>query len=258
MASSRRSDWRTARDEYMKQLDERFPNHPYQEKLREWRDKILLEDAENRGKNLTSGLNISLTKPANDAERKFVVDQRASPTGHRNEATTWRPSTSGRKWLTSSRKPPSLRSRMIRTSGSGICWPCHRVEQLENAIKDRREFVEKQLQARRRGVPQRAARPRRLTIRSKLVEQFGKYTDLADLFAGARQHDRSDDRRLDEIASLRSAGRARGLVVQEAARPPKTSRSTTKRRPRTKRTAPRPRRPHDKKRRAGSRIPTQK
>ncbi len=59
MASTRRSDWKRARDDYMKELDERFPDHPYQEKLREWRDKILLEDAENRGTNLASGLNIS-------------------------------------------------------------------------------------------------------------------------------------------------------------------------------------------------------
>ena len=48
----------------MKELDERFPDHPYREKLREWRDKILLEDAENRGANLASGLNISLTRPS--------------------------------------------------------------------------------------------------------------------------------------------------------------------------------------------------
>ena len=57
----------------MKELDERFPDHPYQEKLRAWRDKLLLEDAENRGNNLASGLNINLTKPNTDAERKFVV-----------------------------------------------------------------------------------------------------------------------------------------------------------------------------------------
>ena len=49
MASRSRADWRTARDEYIKPLDDRFPNHPYREQTREWRDKILLEDAESRG-----------------------------------------------------------------------------------------------------------------------------------------------------------------------------------------------------------------
>ena len=73
MASSRRVDWQRAREEYMKELDEAFPDHPYQEKLRGWRDKLLLEDAENRGNNLASGLNINLTKPNTDAKRKFVV-----------------------------------------------------------------------------------------------------------------------------------------------------------------------------------------
>ena len=57
----------------------------------------------------------------------------------------------------------------------------HRVEQLENAIKDRRQYVEKQLElaeAAFHGRPTRGGD----AIKSKLVEQFSRYTDLADLF----------------------------------------------------------------------------
>ena len=56
-----------------------------------------------------------------------------------------------------------------------------RVEQLEAAIRDRRKYIEKQLQiadeAFRTGHPNQA-----ISIRSKLVEQYANYTDLADLF----------------------------------------------------------------------------
>ncbi len=63
----------TALDDYINPLDERFPDNPYREQTRKWRDQILLEEAESRGKNLTSGLDISLTRPTDNAERKFVI-----------------------------------------------------------------------------------------------------------------------------------------------------------------------------------------
>ena len=81
MASSRRSDWMTARDEYLEPLDERFPNHPYREQTRKWRDKILLDDAESRAKVLTSGLKISLTEPANQCRAAVRDRQRAGGRG---------------------------------------------------------------------------------------------------------------------------------------------------------------------------------
>jgi eukaryotic-like serine/threonine-protein kinase len=183
MASSRRSDWRTARDDYMKELDERFPDHPYREKLREWRDKILLEDAENRGANLTSGLNISLTKPATDAERKFVVTHgvatAASERGDDLAAVAqWQAMAMG---LEEAARP------LPREDPEERQWyliALRRVEQLQNAMKDRREYVEKEI-----GLAVQADRAGRFadaeTIRRNLIEQFGKYTDLADIFPPA-------------------------------------------------------------------------
>lgn len=67
-----------------------------------------------------------------------------------------------------------------------------RIEQLENAINDRREYVEKQLgladAAFRAGRPNEA-----LMIRNKLIDQFGKYTDLADLFQPIANLNNSDN-----------------------------------------------------------------
>ena len=73
MASSSPSDWKRARDEYITELDDRFPNHPHQQQIREWRDKILLEEAESRGGVISSGLDIVITRPKNDTERKFLI-----------------------------------------------------------------------------------------------------------------------------------------------------------------------------------------
>ena len=124
----------------MKELDERFPNHPYQEKLREWRDKILLEDAENRGANLASGLEHHLTKPANDAERKFVVTNGvAAAASERGDELAAVGAVAGDGGPAQGSRP-SRTSRMIPRSGNGICWRCGACEQLQNAIKDRREY----------------------------------------------------------------------------------------------------------------------
>jgi hypothetical protein len=180
MASSRRSDWRTAREDYMKDLDERFPDHPYRTKLREWRDKILLEDAENRGVNLASGLNISLTKPSTDAERRFVVTNgvaaAASERGDDLAAVAqWQGMANG---LEEAAKPLPQEDAEER---QWYLLALRRVEQLEHAIRDRREYVEKQI-----GLAVAADRDGRHadaeTIRRQLTEQFGKYTDLADIF----------------------------------------------------------------------------
>ncbi len=180
MTSSRRSDWRTAHNEYMKELDERFPDHPYKEKLREWRDKILLEDAENRGANLASGLNISLTRPSTDAERKFVVTNgvatAASERGDDLAAVAqWQGMASA---LEEAAKPLPQEDSEER---QWYLLALRRVEQLQKAIRDRREYVEKQIGM--ADAADHAGRPvEGDTIRRKLIEQFGKYTDLADIF----------------------------------------------------------------------------
>ena len=70
MASSKRSDWKEARDEYLDKLDQRFPNHPFREQIQKWRDKIALEDAERRAPYLNGPVPTDL---ANSAERSFKI-----------------------------------------------------------------------------------------------------------------------------------------------------------------------------------------
>ena len=50
MASTHRSDWVNAQEFYLDELDQKHPDHPYKDQVRKWRDKILLDDAENRAR----------------------------------------------------------------------------------------------------------------------------------------------------------------------------------------------------------------
>ena len=174
MASTRRTDWVRARDEYLNPLDERFKNNPYKEQTQKWRDKILLDEAEGRGKNLASGLDIPLTRPANNAERKFVIA---------NELATG----ASKRWddLTAIRQWRDFADQMKADDPEERQWhllALHRIQQLENAIADRRQYIEKQLQ-----LAQAAFLAGRFdeaqSIKAKLIEQFSRYTDLADIFA---------------------------------------------------------------------------
>jgi serine/threonine-protein kinase len=172
MASSRRADWLTARDEYIKPLQARFPTNPYKEQLRAWLDKILLDDAENRVKVITSGLQISMAEPANNTERKVVVQhQLATGASRRRDDQTaivqW-------KELANEINPDDPDERQW------YLLALARIERLENDIKDRRQYVQKQLELAEAAL--RAGRPNEaIEIRANLADQYRGYTDLADL-----------------------------------------------------------------------------
>ena len=173
MASSRRADRNTALEEYIKPLDERFSDHPYREQTQKWRDQILLEDAESRGKNLTSGLDISLTPPDSDAERKFVIAHEPASGAHgRGDDLT-----AIRQWQEFAQqvKPDDPDERKWHLLAR------HRISQIENEITDRRQFIEKQLELAK--IAYGAGRHNEaLMIKRKLIEQFSQFTDLADIF----------------------------------------------------------------------------
>ena len=175
MASTHRSDWIKARDEYFDQLDRRFPDNPYREQGARWRDKILLDEAESRSVYLGADRVTVINQPNTNAERLFVlingVATEASKRGDDLAALQqW-------KDMAAKLKPDDKDDR------PWYLLALHRAEQLENAIRDRRQFVETQLrladEADRTGRPNQA-----ITIRSKLVDQYAGYTDLADLFPG--------------------------------------------------------------------------
>jgi serine/threonine-protein kinase len=173
MASDSRSDWIHARDEYLEPLDRRFPNHPYREQTTRWRDKILLRDAESRASYLTAPVVTSLNQPRTDAERQFVITNvvaaEASKRGDDLAAVQqW-------KELAAKYRPEDKDERQW------YLLALHRAEQLEAAVRDRRQFVETQLRLADEAI--RAGRPTQaIAIRSKLVEQYAGYIDLSDLF----------------------------------------------------------------------------
>jgi len=172
MASTRRADWVTARDDYLNPLDERFPNNPFKEQTQKWRDKILLEDAESRGRNLASGLDTSFTRPSNDAERKFVIANALA-----GQASSRRDDFGAiRQWR-------ELADQVKADDPDQRQWhllALHRIEQLENAIKDRRQYVEKQIQNAEAAFNGGRFEQEEM-IWKELKEQFSRYTDLADL-----------------------------------------------------------------------------
>jgi predicted Ser/Thr protein kinase len=176
MASSRRADRFTARDEYIKELDRRFPTSPYREQTRKWLDQILLEDAENRAKVLASGAKTSFSEPANDAERKFVIAHELALVASELKDDL----TAIRQWQEFARQvnPDDFDERQWHLLA------LHRANQLENAIKDRRQYIEKQIEL--ANIADRTGRhDEALMIKSKLVEQFSRFTDLVDIFGSA-------------------------------------------------------------------------
>ena len=172
MASTRRADWLIAREEYLEPLERRFPDNPYRERIRAWRDKILLEDAERRWKILTAGVK-PFSEPSNDAERQVVITTTVATeaSGRRDDLVALQQWRELAKLLT----PDDPEERLWYLLAN------RRVEQLEAAIRDRHRYIEKQIQiadeAFRTGHPNQA-----ISIRSKLAEQYAGYTDLADIF----------------------------------------------------------------------------
>jgi eukaryotic-like serine/threonine-protein kinase len=176
MASSRRADRLTARDEYIKELDRRFPDNPYREQTRKWTDQILLEDAESRAKFLTSGVKTSFTEPGSDAERKLLITHElATGASERKDDLTAILQWEGFSAQVNANDPDERKWHLLALS---------RVQQLKHAIADRHKYIEKQLEDADAAV--RAGRPEdSLAIKKKLVEQFSQYTDLSELFPKA-------------------------------------------------------------------------
>ncbi len=174
MASSRRHDWLTARDDYLDPLDSRFPNNPYREQTQKWRDQILLDEAEGRAAVLSSPGKVGrINQPANNTESLFVVTfASASAASERGDDLTAK-----RHWevMAQKLKPDDPEQR------PWYLLALERVKDRDVVMRDRRRFVESQFD------DERTARVggrifEANTIRNNLFEQFSHFTDLADLF----------------------------------------------------------------------------
>jgi serine/threonine-protein kinase len=177
MATGSSSDRITARDEYLDPLDRRFPDHPYKAKTQEWRDIILLEEAERRAKTLSSQVKLPpMTEPQNDSEFKYVtydsLATKAAADGNELMAANAWKEMAGQ---ISDKGPEERKWHLLAVK---------RAEQLETKIRERRANVIDML--RRAEAALLAGRPNEaVSIRATLNETYGRYTDLADLLGPA-------------------------------------------------------------------------
>ncbi len=173
MASEERHDWITARDEYLEPLDRRFPQNPYREQTAKWRDRILLNEAVSRSELLTAPVKTKFGEPINQVERLYViahaVAEEASKRGDDiTAAQKWR-EFAGNLRLND---PEERKWRLMALQHA---------EKLEATIQDRRRLVEEQMRVADRA-EQAGRTAEAQTIRKKLVEQYSRYIDLADIF----------------------------------------------------------------------------
>ena len=172
MASTHRSDWLTAQEEYLDSLDKKHPGHPYSEQVQKWRDKILLDEAEGRARNLSSPVKTAFSEPHTEGERQYVsfdvLASKAVADGNEAQAAGY--------WREMARllmpdEPDQRKWHLLAIQ---------RAAELESRIQDRRAFVMDQLA--KASAALQAGRPTEsVTIMAMLREKYGHFVDLADL-----------------------------------------------------------------------------
>jgi serine/threonine protein kinase len=171
MAGRTREEWILAKQNYIDELERRFPNHPYKQDVREWLDKILLNQAQNRTRFLESPNLTAVTQPKNEAEaayvRVFNATAKDLDAGRDDEALA--------KWQALA---DALRADE-RERGLYLLAR-QRAEELEAAMTARRRNVVAALlraeTAQRTGRLEEAAE-----LRSEVLRRYGNYQHLADL-----------------------------------------------------------------------------
>jgi serine/threonine-protein kinase len=177
MAGPGRSDWILARDRYVAELERRFPDHPYGQDVRAWKDRILLDQAKGRVRYLENPNFLAVVEPKDDAERAYLDVFRAA--AERTKAkrddealALWR------NLEATLAKDPERRGLWLLVSG--------RADEIGRTIATRRAAILADLTRadvlERSGNPEDAAR-----LRLGVVRQFGAFPYLADLVASARQ-----------------------------------------------------------------------
>ncbi len=176
MESSRRADWIEARKSYIDPLDRDFPNHPYREQTRAWRDRILLDEAGERARRLESPVRTRFTEPQTTGEHEYVeayaLASEASGRGDDQAAIQ------DREEMAHRLKPDDTEQR------PWFLLAQRRAEDVRKAIAERREIVIRQLndaeRARQLGETQKA-----LTIQANIMTHYGRYGEVADLLERA-------------------------------------------------------------------------
>jgi serine/threonine-protein kinase len=177
MAGPARGQWILARDRYVAELERRFPDHPYGDEVRAWKDRILLDQARGRVRFLESPNLLAVVEPKDDAERAYLdvfrgASERKKARRDDEALALWR----------------NLQAFYAKDADQRGLWLLvkERADELQRLITDRRRSILADLTAadvyERSGKPDDAAR-----LRLGIVGQFGDYPYLADLVASARQ-----------------------------------------------------------------------
>jgi len=178
MESPQRSDWLIAMRDYIEPLDRRFPDHPYREETRAWRDQIALDEAEGRAKLLASPVQTRFSEPNTEGERQFVAfNALASKAEAEGDELTAQRCWSEMSATVNADDPEDRKWFLLANK---------RANDLAVRIQERRAFVEGQL--RKAATAYRMGRTNdAMTIQAMLQERYSHYTDLADLFGPAPQ-----------------------------------------------------------------------
>ena len=139
MASSHRSDWLTAQEEYLDPLDHKHPDHPYKEQAAEVARPDPARRGRGPGQEPEQPGQDSIPEPHTDGERQYVsfdtLAAKAAAEGNDLMAA---------QLLEGDGQACS--SPTTATSGPGTSWPSSRPRSWRRKIQERRAFVIDQLQ----------------------------------------------------------------------------------------------------------------
>jgi serine/threonine-protein kinase len=169
MASDQRTDWLLAKEEYLDPLDQRFPNHPYRDKTSVWRDKISLSRAAGRAE--------LLRKANTDAEEFYLSTlKEATVAIDRGDELD-----AAKRWRDMADK---LADKGEEERGWAL-FARQKIETLEKGIAARKTTVADIL-TKADDFDKKGAADTATNLRRQAVEQYGKFTDVAELLAPAR------------------------------------------------------------------------
>jgi serine/threonine-protein kinase len=163
-------------NEYLDPLDRRFPDNPYKVTTRQWRDRVLLDSVERRAAVLDSPVRFrtQYNEPNTNPERQYVAVSDVA----RKDSERGNDGSAARAWddLAAHLHPDDADERpwwLLARKRSG---------ELKKVMEDRRQFVTRQLrkiqEAELAGNVADAA-----VLRRNLLDHYGKFADLNDLFS---------------------------------------------------------------------------
>lgn len=176
MASENLDDWLEADRRYLGELDRRFPDGPYRDQVRAWRDQIALKQKSRRAGVMEKSALAGVSEPRDEAERVFAGTTAAASALLQGGADL----DARRKWL---EMVEALKG--IPEARGWVLLAESRVVELDQKINNRQRDVLAQLaqadNLQALGHPEAA-----VNVRRKVIAEFGKYSSLADLIARAR------------------------------------------------------------------------